>query len=139
MRNFRHILLFMLVATTLVASAASLKKIYNALKAGDANDLSSYFDDRILLTIKGGGFNIQNTYSKTQAKGVIKDFFEKSNPSAFDEKHRNDDKEKPLYSIGYLKTKKGTYRTLIRVKGSDGNMKIQEIELSLDKSVDNDE
>lgn len=135
MRKLLSLVLSTVVLAGTALAAVNFNSIYASLKSGNALELSKFFDERILLTIKGGEFNIQNTYSKAQAKGIMADFFGKSKPNKFDEKHRNDQSNKPLYRIGYLLTNKGTYRTLIRVKEKDGKLKIQEIELSLDKSA----
>lgn len=102
-----------------------------AMKTGNAKALSEYFDEQVELTIQGGEFSIQNNYSKVQTENILSTFFNKSQAKSFDVKHPGQHNWFK-YIIGYLETDNGKYRTLIKYLAKDGQLIIQEIELTLE-------
>jgi len=58
-----------------------------SLKTGNATALSDFFEEQVELTIQGGEFNIQNNYSKVQARNILVNFFKKNPVKNFETKH----------------------------------------------------
>lgn len=128
MKNYVFLSLFVFFAHSLSAQN-NFENIYAALKSGNSKELSKYFDNQIELTIKGASVNAQNTYSKTQATSIMKEFFSQVKPVSFKELHGGAANEWLKYKIGYLTTEKGKFRLMLRVKETKGSILIQEIEL----------
>ncbi|MFY0674229.1 MAG: DUF4783 domain-containing protein [Bacteroidia bacterium] len=102
-----------------------------AMKSANAKNVSKFFDKQIELTIQGGEFNIQNSYSKSQAQSILANFFEKNEVNDFETKHSGSSSWSK-YIIGYLTTEQGKYRSLIRYLNTKGELTIQELELTLE-------
>lgn len=101
------------------------------MKSANAKGISKFFDEQIELTIQGGEFNIQNSYSQSQAQSILSNFFEKNEVKNFETKHSGSSSWSK-YIIGYLTTDKGKYRSLIRYLNTKGELTVQELELTLE-------
>ena len=98
--------------------------ISNAIGAGDAKQLASYFGNTVELTI----MNREESYSKTQAELIVRDFFAKNPPKSFTILHKGSSKDGTYYAIGNLTTTKGVvFRTSFFTRQSDGKHIIQEL------------
>lgn len=86
--------------------------ISNALKNGNAVELTKSFNINVDLTI----LDKQDIYSKTQAESLLKDFFTKNIPTNFTIIHRGG-REDAQYYVGKLTTSTGNYRISILIKG----------------------
>lgn len=102
-----------------------------ALKTGNAKALSTYFDEQVELSIQGADYNIQNNYSRAQAKNILINFFKDNKATSYSTKHTGAS-DWSKYIIGYLTTDKGKYRTLLRYIKSEEGLRIQELELTLE-------
>lgn len=100
-----------------------------ALKTGNTTELSNHFEKSVDLSIPGN----EGVFSKTQARLVLKTFFLKNKPSDFEVVHNGDSKNNSHYSIGNLKTSKGTYRTYILYKEVDKKVTILELKIELNE------
>lgn len=129
MRIFSFLALFTLVLMSFQDD--DFAGFSTALKTGNAKLLSGYFDEHIELAIQGLEYDIQNNYSKVQAKNIVTDFFKKSVVTGFEAKINGEHKW-TQYIIGYLSTEEGRYRTLVRYVNSNGTIRIQELELTLE-------
>jgi hypothetical protein len=107
------------------------KPLELAMKSANAKGISKFFDEQIELTIQGGEFNIQNSYSQSQAQSILSNFFEKNEVKNFETKHSGSSSWSK-YIIGYLTTDKGKYRSLIRYLNTKGELTVQELELTLE-------
>ncbi|MEO5681202.1 MAG: DUF4783 domain-containing protein [Chitinophagaceae bacterium] len=99
-----------------------IEDIVGALKAGNATQLSRYFDIRVDITLPDKSDN----YSRTQAEMVIRDFFSYNNVRSFEIKYKGENNGSK-YCIGTLKTKNGDYRTKLFMKQKDTKQVLQEI------------
>jgi len=100
------------------------EEIGSAIRGGDSKQLASYFGNTIDLTI----MNREDSYSKTQAELIVRDFFSKNPPKSFSIIHKGSSKEGTLYAIGSLVTTKGTvFRTSFFTRQSGGKYLIQEL------------
>ena len=105
------------------ARAQGFDNIASAIRSGDASSLAKYFEGNVEINIK----DAQNSYSKSQAEVVLKNFFSSHSPKSFTVAHQGASPEGSKYFIGNLSTAAGTYRTYVYAKQSGTNYVIQEI------------
>ena len=106
-----------------MAQSAELGDVASAIKAGNARALATYFDNTVEVTI----LSQEGSYSKAQAEAVVKDFFSKHKPTAFQIIHKGDSGGNAKYAIGKLGTASGSYRTYIYVKRRGESLLIQQL------------
>jgi malate synthase len=106
----------------------SFKPAYNiddvvaAIKAGNASGLAKYFDERVDISLP----DKSDTYSKTQAEMIIRDFFSNKGVISFEVKHKGE-QGGAQFCVGELKTKQGTYRTHLFMRQRGDRQLLQEI------------
>lgn len=124
-------LIFVLLLSPLVALAHAnaqpnpgLDAIAKALGTGDVESLSKYFADNVEISIQ----DKEQTYAKTQATDVVRDFFNTNKPKGFTQVHNGTSRESSdQYCIGNLSANNGTYRVYIYLKANGATLTIQEI------------
>src|SRR5205823_1385917 len=97
--------IFILAFGTLLLSSfisISIDEVISAMKTGNANQLSKYFDNTVEITLP----DKSNSYSKSQAELVLKDFFNTSMVKDFEVLHKGDNAGSQ-YCIGTLQTRNG--------------------------------
>ena len=106
---------YILSAALLVLASSfmtfSFDEVVKAIKAGDASEVSKYFDNPVEITLPGK----TNSYGKAQAALVLHDFFASNIVKDFEILHKSDNSGSQ-YCIGNLKTVNGTFRTTIFMK-----------------------
>ena len=105
-----------------LSSFISVDEVISAIKSGSASQLSKYFDNTIEITL----VDKSNTYSKSQAELVIKDFFNNNVVQGFEIVHKGDNTS-ARFLIGTLETKNGEYRTTIYMKQKGDKQLLQEL------------
>ena len=101
-----------------------LDQISLAIRSGDADKISEYFDTNVEITI----LDKEAVYSKAQAKQVLKDFFNKNKPKSFQIVHKGESKDAAKYVIGTLiTTANKSFRTYIYIKQKSSKYYIQEL------------
>jgi hypothetical protein len=110
-------------ALTLSVKAQSFDNIANAIRTGNASALAASFQANVEITIKDAG----NSYSKSQAEMVLKNFFSTHQPKGFSIAHEGTSPEGSKYFIGTLNTTAGNYRTYVYAKSGTVALTIQEI------------
>jgi len=103
---------------------ASAKK---AISSGNADGLSSYFNELVELNID----DEKSSYSKTQAAFVLKEFFEKHPPIAgesFKYIHQGASKEGLQYAIGKYSSQSGSFRVYMLIKELNGKFIIDTLD-----------
>jgi hypothetical protein len=113
----------LLVASALILSSfgqsnTSIDEVIGALRSGNANELSRYFDDNVEVTLPVKS----DSYSKAQAQLILKDFFANNDVRGFELKHKGDSPG-GHYCIGTLQTKSGNFRAHVFMK-SKGNKEL---------------
>ena len=93
-----------------------------AIKNGDANQISRYFDKTVEITLP----DKSNSYSKSQAELVLRDFFSTNIVKDFLIIHKGDNSGSE-YCIGTLETKNGSFRTTIFLKQKGNKQLLQEL------------
>ncbi len=117
-------LLLSLAIIILVCSFISLSftEVVKAIKSGNSAEVSKYFDNTVEITLP----EKSNSYSKSQAELVLRDFFASNVVKDFEIPHKS---ETPgsQYCIGNLQTNNGTFRTTIFMKQKGDKQLLQEL------------
>ncbi|MDZ7741820.1 MAG: DUF4783 domain-containing protein [Bacteroidota bacterium] len=92
-----------------------LEKISTALKEADHEKLHNYCNDMVEISVPGN----EGTYSKTQAKFILRDFFREYPVKDFRIKHEGLSNSGAKFAIGEYSHQKGKMRTYFLLK-NDG-------------------
>ena len=101
---------------------SGLDDVINALRSGNAQELSRYVDDNIEISLP----DKSDSYSRAQAVMVLKDFFAHNNVSGFEVQFKGENGGSQ-FCVGKLQTKSGDYRTTVFMKTKDGKQLVKEI------------
>ena len=117
-------ILFSIVIGTLFTSISliSFTEILDALKKGDAAEVAKFFDSSVEITLP----EKSDSYSKSQAELVLRDFFNTNTIKDFEIIHKSESVGSQ-YCIGNLKTSNGSYRITIYMKQKGTKQVVQEI------------
>lgn len=121
MKRFAVLLLGGLLLTAFT-SFSSLDDVVNALKTGNPDQIIKYFDNTVEITMP----DKSNTYSRSQAELVLRDFFNTNTVKSFDVQHKGENNGSQ-YCIGNLVTKGGTFRTTVFMKQKGDRLVLQEL------------
>lgn len=126
----KRILMVLLISIFVIPLSAqtfddALKQMKTAISAGDYSGLSVLFSESVDLTIR----DTDGIYSKTQAKGVLKSFFENDKPKSFEIKHQGSSNDGTKYAIGLFVSIKGSYRVYALFKEKQENTKIVQLQI----------
>ncbi len=116
---------FLLVASLLLSAfgmKAGIDEVINALRAGNATELSRHFDDNVEITLP----DKSDSYSKAQAQLIVKDFFANNGVKGFELKHKGTSPG-GNFAIGTLQTNAGNFRTNIFMRSRNGKDVVKEI------------
>lgn len=116
-------ILFTLIITT-AFSVSSQTTIIDAIKSGNAGELSKYFDKIVEINLP----EKSNSYSKKQAELVLRDFFNNNSVKDLTVIH-NSETAGSQYFIGNLITANGKYRITVYLKQKEDKLLIQELRL----------
>ena len=125
MKKRATILLFYIFSTCTYAwcQAEVFTPMKDALKAGSAKELVKYLNQSVDIRLEGE----VNTYSKTQAEFILKDFFKKHPSTEFNIIHTGSSKGGLQFAIGKYQSGTDRYSVLMRVKEVDKVFLIHEI------------
>jgi hypothetical protein len=101
------------------------KQIVAALTAGNAAALSGYFNSMVDLGISGN----EETYSKTQATQILKDFFTKNPVKSVKITRQGSSTDGSQFSIGEMQAGAGTFRIYYLLKKVSGKFLIQQLQI----------
>jgi hypothetical protein len=118
---------FSLFLVSFTAFYYSIDDVVTAMRSGNANQLSRYFDNRVDISMPGKSDN----YSKSQAEMILKDFFASNKVKNFQIKHRGENKDGSLFCVGTLQTSNGNYRTKFFMKQKGEQQVVQEMGFEL--------
>lgn len=122
-RKWLFVVFFASISTLSWAQADLFSPMKEALKAGSAKELVKHLNQSVDINLEGE----VNTYSKTQAEFVLRDFFKKHPPTEFTIVHTGSSKGGLQYAIGNYKSNGDQYNVVIRVKQTDNVNLIHEI------------
>ncbi|HMI77196.1 MAG TPA: DUF4783 domain-containing protein [Ferruginibacter sp.] len=101
---------------------SSIDEVISAMKTGNSSEVAKFFDNTVELNMPGKS----NSYSKSQAELVLKDFFTSNTVKNFEIIHKGENSGSQ-YCIGTLVTKAGSFRTTIFMKQKGDKQVLQEI------------
>ena len=101
------------------------KQIIAALTAGDATLLSGYFNSMVDLGISGN----EDSYSKTQATQILKDFFVKNPVKSLKITRQGSSTDGSQFSIGEMQAGTDTFRIYYLLKKVSGKFLIQQLQI----------
>jgi hypothetical protein len=110
-------------ATTAFAQTDVISQVKETIKAGSAKELSRYLNQTVDVTLNDGA----QSYSKTQAEFVFRDFFKQHPPLEFTIIHQGTSKGGQTFGIGQYKTDTETYRVYMKIKTVDNQQLVHEI------------
>jgi hypothetical protein len=96
--------------------------VLNALRTGNAAQLSKYFDNRVDISLPTKSDN----FSKNQAEMILRDFFASNEVKNFLVKHKGENNGSQ-FCIGLLQTRNGNFRTKLYMKQKGDQQVVQEI------------
>lgn len=104
------------------AQPSTIDGVIGALRAGNAPELSKYFDDNVEV-----GLPVKSdSYSKAQAQVILKDFFTNNGVKGFELKHKGDSPT-GQYCVGTLQTKSGNFRGHVFMRSKGNKEVVKEI------------
>ena len=104
--------LWSLIVGNTYAQADIISDVKGALKIGASKEISRFLHQNIDLTINGK----MDTYSKTQAEYVLKEFFKNNPPSSFVIVHQGASKGGSPYATGQYMSGDDTFLVWVRIK-----------------------
>lgn len=120
----KNLFFILMILPSLAMVESNLNEISTAIRSGNADALSQFFDESVEISI----LDDENIYDKSEAKSVIKTFFAKHKPTAFNQIHQGASKgQDAQYCIGNLKSNSGSFRVYLYLKVSGGKHIIKEL------------
>ena len=121
-RLFTTLLLGSVLLLSSFRDQSVIDEVIGALRTGSSNQLSTYFDENVELTLP----DKSDSYSRAQAQLIVKDFFGNNGVKGFELKHKGDSPG-GHFCIGTLQTNAGNFRTNVFMKAKIGKEVVKEI------------
>jgi hypothetical protein len=107
---------------TIISRTYSIEDIAGAMRSGNAGQLARYLDSRVDISLP----EKSDSYSKSQAEMIIRDFFTTNVVQNFLVKHKGENGGSE-FCVGVLQTRNGDYRTTLFLKQKGDKQLLQEI------------
>ncbi|MFZ1783592.1 MAG: DUF4783 domain-containing protein [Ferruginibacter sp.] len=118
--------LFAFIAVGLMVSSfttfSGIDEVISAMKEGNSAAVSRFFDNTVEINMP----DKTNSYSKSQAELVLKDFFSSNGIKGFNVIHKGENAGSQ-YCIGTLVTRNSSFRTTIFMKQKGDKQVLQKI------------
>ena len=114
---------FLLSSTT----QTGIEEVISSLRSGNATQVAKFFDGTVDITLP----EKSNSYSKSQAEVILKDFLENNPVKSFTIIHKGNNTGSQ-YCIGKLVSTNRSYRTTIFMKQKADKQFLQEIRFEQD-------
>lgn len=120
----KHFFTLLTVGTLLSSFSffSNIDEVIAAMNAGNSADVAKFFDNTVEINMP----DKSNSYSKSQAELVLKDFFSSAGVKSFIVIHKGENSGSH-FCIGTLVTKSGSYRTTIFMKQKGDKQVLQAI------------
>ena len=116
--------LFVLFALFSFTNPFNIDEVIGGMRSGNASQVARYFDNTVEISMP----DKSNTYSKSQAEVMLKDFFSNNPVKGFEIIHKGENGGSQ-YCIGTLTTRSGSFRTTIYMKLKNDKQLLEEIRL----------
>ncbi len=118
--------LFIVLSSAVSYAQADVKdQVTAALGAGDVNALGEKLVPNVDLTV----LSTSDYYSKAQALGILRKFFEEHEPKGLRIEHEGTSKMGDRYCIGQLSTTKGTFRVTFFLKKTGDAVQVKQLRI----------
>jgi hypothetical protein len=114
---------YSLITINLQAQGDIISQVKENIKAGSAKELSTFLNQTVDVTLNDG----PQSYSKTQAEFVFRDFFKQHPPVEFNIIHQGTSKGGQTFGIGQYKSGTETYRVYMKIKSAGNQQLVHEI------------
>lgn len=121
MKRFFTLMIFGALASSF-SLFSSIDEVIAAMKTGNATEIARFFDNSVEINMP----DKSNSYSKSQAELVLKDFFNSNAVKGFDVIHKGENAGSQ-FCIGTLVTRNGAFRTTIFMKKKGDKQVLQGI------------
>jgi len=118
--------LTMITISLVLVSFRSPSYTIDAVAVGDVDRLSPYLDYRVDISLP----EKSDTYSKSQAEMIIRDFFDNNGVRNFQVKQKGESGGSE-YCFGVLQTRNGNFKTSLFMKHKGDKQFLQEIRFQL--------
>lgn len=117
----KHFFTLSILAIFLTSSIKfiGIDDVIGAIRTGSSANVAKFFDNSVGISMP----DKSNSYSKSQAELVLKDFFASNPVKSFEIIHKGENGGSQ-YCIGTLQTKSGAYRTTIFMKLQKDNTQV---------------
>ena len=122
MKKILTIIIVLFITLSSFSQKISISDVVIAMKVGNAAQVARSFDTNVEISMP----DKSNSYSKSQAELVLKDFFSNNAVKGFDIIHKGENAGSE-YCIGTLVTKNGAFRTTIFMKQKGDAQLLQEL------------
>lgn len=122
-RFFLVTFLFLSLAITGYSQSDVISQVKETIKAGSAKELSRYLNNTVDVTMEGN----PQSYSKTQAEFVLRDFFKQHPPNEVNIIHQGASKGGQTFAIFQYKSGSETFRLFMKIKGSGNSQFLDDI------------
>ena len=120
---FAGLLFFTVSIGVFAQSADIISQVKETIKAGSAKELSKFLNQNVDVTLEG---KVQS-YSKTQAEFVLRDFFKQHPPNEVNIIHQGSSKGGQTFAIFQYKSGDDTFRLFMKIKGSGNSQFLDDI------------
>lgn len=100
-------------------------QVATAIQAGNAAEVAKNFNPMVDLTLPG----YDDSYSKTQAGQILKDFFTQNPVKSFKVTRQGSSPDGSQYTIGSLEAGKKVFRVYFIIKSVNGQYLVQQLQL----------
>jgi Domain of unknown function (DUF4783) len=123
----RYLLTLTLALATLlsVAQADVKEQVAAAIGSGDVNALAEKLVANVDLTVLA----TSDYYSKAQASGILRKFFDEHAPKGFRVEHEGTSKMGDRYCIGQLTTATGVFRVTFFLKKAGDAVQVKQLRI----------
>jgi hypothetical protein len=115
-----------LLSVASYAQTEAFGAVRGAIRSGSAQELTPYLGTKVEVGFDGD----KKSYTASEAESVLKNFFAKNPPAAFDFIHQGSSNEGTKYAIGKYTTKTGAYRVFIKMKAGSGSPSVDTIDFT---------
>lgn len=115
---------------TVRAQDAEKDRVVDALRMGDAKELSALFISSIDLTVK----DASDVYSRAQAEQILRKFFNENPPIDLVIEHSGVSKSGDKYFIGILRARTGYFRTTFFLKKGEQGFQVKQLRIENSKN-----
>jgi len=115
-----------LVLVSFRSPSYTIDAVAVAFRSGDVDRLSPYLDYRVDISLP----EKSDTYSKSQAEMIIRDFFDNNGVRNFQVKQKGESGGSE-YCFGVLQTRNGNFKTSLFMKHKGDKQFLQEIRFQL--------